>query len=129
MANLTATEVELAWQHVAENAGCAGVDGVTVEHYARHGSGGFEQLAEEAGSDTYRCLPLLKITVEKSGGGRRDLLIPAVRDRILQTAVARRLSKSFEAVASTGRLPASYNGASVAASSRQRRTSVRFSTR
>lgn len=96
MANLTATEVELAWQHVAENAGCAGVDGVTVEHYARHGSGGFEQLAEEAGSDTYRCLPLLKITVEKSGGGRRDLLIPAVRDRILQTAVARRLSKSFE---------------------------------
>ena len=98
MLNLTATELEQAWQHVAENDGCAGADGVTVEHYARHGSGGFEQLAEEVAAGSYRCLPLLKVVVEKKPGvgGKRDLLIPAVRDRIVQTAVARRLSKSFE---------------------------------
>jgi len=97
MLDLTPAELEEAWQRVSENAGCAGADGVTIEHYARHGSGGFEQLADEARSGSYRCLPLLQIVVEKpDGGGRRELLIPAVRDRIVQTAVARRLSKSFE---------------------------------
>ena len=48
--------------------------------------------------DQYRPFPLLKIAVDKKPGaaGTRTLLVPAVADRILQTAVARHLSHSFE---------------------------------
>ncbi len=97
MLDLTPAELAESWQRVSENAGCAGADGVTIEHYARHGSGGFDQLAAEVTTGAYRCLPLLQIVVEKPGdAGKREFLIPTVRDRIVQTAVARRLSKSFE---------------------------------
>jgi CRISPR-associated protein Cas1 len=97
MLDLTPTELADSWQRVSENAGCAGADGVTIEHYARHGSGGFDQLAAEVATGAYRCLPHLQIVVEKPGdAGKREFLIPTVRDRIVQTAVARRLSKSFE---------------------------------
>jgi CRISP-associated protein Cas1 len=97
MLDLTPAELEASWQRVLENAGCAGADGVTVEHYARHGSAGFEQLAEEIAGGAYRCLPLLKIVVQKPGAKEhREFLVPTVRDRVVQTAVARRLSKSFE---------------------------------
>ncbi len=43
-------------------------------------------------------MPLLPIVAEKRPGSpqRRTFLVPAVRDRILQTAAARLLSKSFE---------------------------------
>lgn len=96
MPELTVSELEDAWEHVSENGGCAGVDGVTIERFSHHGAGGFSQLASEISTGAYRCLPLLKILVEKVPGSNRLLLIPAVRDRIVQTAVARRLSKSFE---------------------------------
>lgn len=98
MLDLTPAELEASWERVSENAGCGGVDGVTIEHYGRHGAGGFAQLADEVATGNYRALPLLKIVVQKKPGvgGNRVLLIPTVRDRIVQTAVARRLSKSFE---------------------------------
>jgi CRISP-associated protein Cas1 len=97
-ASVEIEELTEAWERVQENAGCAGADGVTV---AKFGHGVQEQLSRlygDLGSDRYTPMPLLKILVEKQAGSRetRLLLVPAVRDRIAQTAVARRLSRSFE---------------------------------
>jgi CRISPR-associated protein Cas1 len=94
------TEEELteAWLRVQENDGCAGADGVTVRQYAHDAPRRLAALRERAASGTYRPFPLLKIVVEKKPGSAkmRKLLVPTVADRILQTAIARQMSRSFE---------------------------------
>jgi CRISP-associated protein Cas1 len=87
-----------AWERVQENEGCAGVDGVTVRQFADRAHKRLPELRERVNTGSYRPLPLLKILVEKRSGhsGTRTLLVPAVRDRVLQTAVAHYLSHSFE---------------------------------
>jgi retron-type reverse transcriptase len=78
------------------------VDGVTVERFEHQAEAALPELLQQATEGTYRPLPLRLVVVEKPGGApaapgkKRDLLVPPVRDRILQTAVARMLSHSFE---------------------------------
>ena len=56
------------------------------------------RLWEQLATGEYRPLPNLEIEVEKKAGSEetRTLLVPAVRARGLQTAVARRLSRTWE---------------------------------
>ena len=92
------TELEAAWTHVRDNEGCAGVDGQTIDKFALRLAPELARLATALGADRYRPLPLLEILVEKKprSGKVRRLLVPAVRDRVAQTAAAHRLSRSFE---------------------------------
>jgi len=94
----TADDLYSAFERVQENAGCAGADGVTVHQFASHAPAEIRRLLERVASGNYRPFPLLKIVVEKrpGSGKTRTLLVPSVRDRILQTAAARHLSRSFE---------------------------------
>jgi retron-type reverse transcriptase len=87
-----------AWERVQENAGCAGADGVTVQQFAHRAASRIPELLTRVAEERYRPYPLLKIVVEKKAGGgaTRTLLVPSVADRVLQTAVARHLSRSFE---------------------------------
>jgi retron-type reverse transcriptase len=87
-----------AWERVRENEGCAGADGVTVHGFAQRMQRALLELLARVQDGRYRPYPLLKIVVEKRPGSEktRTLLVPAVRDRVLQTAVARLLSRSFE---------------------------------
>ena len=91
-------DLEDAWLRVQENHGCAGSDGVTIEHFSERAEAHLTQLRARVDNGTYRPLPLLKIVVQKKPDSpkMRTLLVPAVGDRVLQTAVARRLSRSFE---------------------------------
>jgi CRISPR-associated protein Cas1 len=110
-------ELTAAWERVLENEGCAGADGITVERFAREAEGRIGKLRDLVAAGEYRPFPLLAIVVEKQAGKKADsksaagskpapqeqheiqsrtLLVPAVRDRILQTAAARLLSRSFE---------------------------------
>jgi retron-type reverse transcriptase len=87
-----------AWERVQQNEGCAGADGVTVRQFAERAHKRLPELRDRVNAGLYRPLPLLKIIIEKHSGhaGTRTLLVPAVRDRVLQTAVAHHLSRSFE---------------------------------
>jgi retron-type reverse transcriptase len=87
-----------AWERVRENEGCAGSDGVTVAHFAQRAHRALPRLYERVNEGAYRPFPLLKIVVEKHPGSAstRTLLVPTVADRVLQTAAARHLSRSFE---------------------------------
>jgi group II intron reverse transcriptase/maturase len=76
-----------AFQQVKKNAGCAGVDGISIEEFEAELEKNCVDLAREVGSKSYLPLPLLKILIDKGGGETRALCIPAVRDRVLQTAV------------------------------------------
>ncbi len=87
-----------AWERVQENSGCAGADGVSVDQFAKKAQHSIPALIERVQGGVYRAFPLLKIVVEKRHGSSkmRKLLVPTVADRILQTATARHLSRSFE---------------------------------
>jgi len=99
---LTPSDLFSAWERVQENAGCAGADGLTVLQFSRTAARRIPALFDRLANSAYRPWPLLKILVEKhpAAPGRqpasRTLLVPTVSDRILQTAVARHLSRSFE---------------------------------
>ena len=96
--DLSVEQLESAWEHVRENAGCAGVDGVGIESFEGQVPSALPELLKQAQSGEYLALPLRKIVIAKNSDSRktRTLLVPVVRDRVLQTAVATRLSRSFE---------------------------------
>jgi len=85
-----------AWDRVEENHGCAGVDGVTVEKYAARLEENIGKLQQGLLSGRYRALPLLRFHIDKPDGGKRPLSVPAVRDRVAQTAAALILEPIFE---------------------------------
>ena len=79
-------DLQAAWDHVRENDGCAGVDGVTVERFARQAPTSLPELLAQAAGDEFVSLPLRQLIVEKAPGGKqRVLMIPVVRERVLQT--------------------------------------------
>ena len=86
-----------AWAKVKANKGCAGSDGQTISAFERNLSRNLSLLKDEVLSGKYIPLPLLRVEIPKKAGGMRALSIPAVRDRILQTAVALVIEPVFEA--------------------------------
>ena len=84
---ITLNALSLSFLAVKENHGCAGADGVTVEHYEGNLDINLKILLRELSEHTYLPLPLLKMLVDKGNGEARALCIPAVRDRIAQAAV------------------------------------------
>lgn len=86
-----------AFHRVKENRGCAGVDGVTIKEFEIHLSRNLGELRNELLKETYVPLPLLKILVDKGNGESRPLLIPCVKDRVVQSSVLEIIEPIFEA--------------------------------
>ena len=90
-----------AWVDVARSGGAPGVDGVTIAHIEEDGVEGvrafLDGLASELEDGTYRPLPVRRVTIPKSGGGERNLGVPAIRDRVAQAAAKLVLEPIFEA--------------------------------
>src|SRR5262245_27187535 len=88
--------LHLAWLHVEEADGCAGVDSVTVASFARDAERQLKQLSEELSRDKYQPLPLIRFYIQKANGGQRPLSVPAVRDRVVQSGVVNIVEPIFE---------------------------------
>jgi len=80
--------IPAAWERVHKKAGMPGVDGQASSTFARTVPAALSRLQHELSNGTYQALPLRLAELEKKDGGRRTLLVPAVRDKIVQTAVA-----------------------------------------
>jgi group II intron reverse transcriptase/maturase len=76
-----------AFPQVKENQGCAGVDGVTIEEFETELPKNLSMLSHDLKHNQYSPLPFLKILVDKGNGEARALCVPAVKDRVAQTAV------------------------------------------
>jgi CRISP-associated protein Cas1 len=87
-----------AWEHVYENGGCAGADAVSLEHFGHNLDSEIEELQRQVERGEYHPLPLFPITVQKKPHSPevRVLMVPTVRDRVLQTTVGRHLGRAFE---------------------------------
>ena len=89
-------ELRRAWLRVCANGGKPGGDGISLATFAARLESELAQLRREVAAGKYRPRPMLGLTIVKSGGGRRELAIPSVRDRVLQTAFAQALSPILE---------------------------------
>jgi RNA-directed DNA polymerase len=81
-----------------DNAGAAGVDGVSFAEIEKQGlEAWLAGLREDLVSKTYRPDPVRRVMIPKPDGGERPLGIPTIRDRVVQTAAKLVLEPIFEA--------------------------------
>lgn len=84
---LSVENFQAAWERVAANKGCAGVDGETIAIFAESTEQKLATLIRQIESGNYIPLPLRQLWVPKKDGTWRGLAVPTVRDRIVQQAL------------------------------------------
>ena len=91
--------LQRAWELVRRNRGAPGIDQETIADVERYGVARLlDELAADLKDGSYRPLPARRVFIDKPGSSeRRPLSIPAVRDRIVQTAVKSVIEPIFEA--------------------------------
>jgi RNA-directed DNA polymerase len=87
----------IGWEQVQANAGGSGVDGITVERFAKDCPRGLLVLNEQLRQGSYRPQPVKRCWIPKLGTKeKRPLGIPTVRDRIVQSALRLVIEPIFE---------------------------------
>lgn len=85
-----------AFQRVKRNKGSAGVDGVeTTEmhsYFARH----YREIVLAIKSGSLEPQPVKRVSIQKDGGGTRELGVPTVRDRVIQQALVQVLTPAID---------------------------------
>ncbi len=88
--------LEIAWQRVAANKGSAGVDGQSVKRFSHRATEYLKELSQALKSGSYRPQPVKRVEIPKGPGKTRPLGIPAVKDRIVQSALKMVIEPIFE---------------------------------
>jgi RNA-directed DNA polymerase len=89
--------LELAWGKVRSNAGACGVDGITVERFAKDSQKRLLAVSEQIQRSAYQPQPVKRVWIPKPGSVElRPLGIPTVRDRVVQTALRMVIEPIFE---------------------------------
>ncbi|MEZ4311271.1 MAG: reverse transcriptase domain-containing protein [Polyangiaceae bacterium] len=87
-----------AWKRVRSNRGAAGVDGQSVAQFERDAQKYLDELHRQLREGSYRPSPVRRRYIPKPGTkAHRPLGIPAVRDRIVQTALRHVIEPLWEA--------------------------------
>jgi len=91
--------LERAWELVRANKGAAGIDQQTIADIERYGvSRLLDELTADLRDGRWRPLPARRVFIAKPGREElRPLSIPAVRDRVVQSAVKLVIEPVFEA--------------------------------
>lgn len=88
--------LQKAWKRVRTRRGAAGIDGISVARFEAQAPKYLGELAEQLKSGNYRPEAVRRVEIPKSGGGYRPLGIPAVKDRVVQTALKSVIEPIFE---------------------------------
>ena len=84
-------------EQVVEKRGAGGVDRQTVEKFSERFQEEVDKLQQELKDESYRPLPVRRVEIPKPGSKEtRPLGIPAVRDRVVQTALLNVIAPIFE---------------------------------
>ncbi|HPV25258.1 MAG TPA: reverse transcriptase domain-containing protein, partial [Casimicrobium sp.] len=89
--------LDAAFDRVAENQGGPGIDGQTLADFGALIDVEISALQHEVLSSTYQPKALLSVNLPRAGKRPRELGIPSVRDRVLQTACAQLPTPTLEA--------------------------------
>ncbi|HER20519.1 MAG TPA: group II intron reverse transcriptase/maturase, partial [Chromatiales bacterium] len=91
------TTLAAAWERVRSNAGSAGADGQSVREFGAQAERHLRRLHEELRAGAYRPRPVKRVWIDKPGSRqKRPLGVPAVRDRVVQTALRLVIEPIFE---------------------------------
>ncbi len=85
-----------ALKRVRSNKGAPGIDGMTVDELPEYLKKEWPRIREELLSRTYLPRPVRTIEIPKQSGGKRQLGIPIVLDRMIQQAILQAIGPIFE---------------------------------
>lgn len=93
---ITDRTLRIAWKQVRSNRGTAGIDKVSVARFESNAEQYLKEIAEELKTGRYKPMAVKRVNIPKGDGKTRPLGIPAVKDRIVQTAVVKVIDPIFE---------------------------------
>lgn len=93
---LTEENLEEAKRKVMSNKGKAGVDRMPTSYLPIYIEEHGEELCEAIRQRRYRPLPVKRVQIPKGDGSKRNLGIPAVKDRWIEQATSQILTPIFE---------------------------------
>jgi len=85
-----------AWQAVKANHGAPGIDGISIEEFAKHIGPHWVTVRTKVLEGRYKPAPVRRVYIPKGNGQERPLGIPSVLDRMLQQAMLQVLQPQFE---------------------------------
>jgi RNA-directed DNA polymerase len=86
-----------SFTQVARKRGAAGVDHVTIDHFAKELAPRLKRLRKALAEGTYHPHDVHRVWIDKPGSkDKRPLGIPTVRDRVVQTALRHVIEPIFE---------------------------------
>ena len=88
--------MEMAWARVKANRGAPGPDGLTVEGFPEWFAPRWQNIRRQLLDGTYRPEPVRRKTILKPDGGTRELGIPNLLDRVIQSAIVLVLTPIFD---------------------------------
>lgn len=88
--------MQRAYRRVLRNKGAPGVDGMEVTDLGDYLKAHWSMHKQELLEGVYQPQPVRKVEIPKPGGGKRQLGIPTVLDRLIQQALHQVLSPEFE---------------------------------
>lgn len=86
----------LGYERVREQKGSAGVDNISVERFGNEKERELRALSKELRENRYQPRAVKRVMIPKLDGGLRALGIPAVRDRVVQSALKMVIEPIFE---------------------------------
>jgi group II intron reverse transcriptase/maturase len=87
-----------AYQQVKSNGGSAGVDGMKVEEMQEWLGNNLNHLQEQLLKGVYQPQLVRGVQIPKANGGKRQLGIPTVTDRLVQQSIHQVLSVRYEKI-------------------------------
>ena len=94
---LQSANIMAAWKRVRANKGAAGIDGMSIDDFpAWAKEGNWRRIMIELRSGQYQPSPVRRVEIDKPDGGKRQLGIPTVIDRVIQQAIAQVLTPIFD---------------------------------
>ena len=87
-----------AYQRVLTNGGSAGVDAMNVKELQGWLGEHLRELQDQLLKGNYQPQPIRGVQIPKPKGGKRQLGIPTVKDRLIQQAVHQALSVRYERI-------------------------------
>ena len=94
---LSSENLQAAWKRVRANRGAAGVDGMTIDEFpAWVKQGNWIKVTTALESGQYQPSPVRRVEIDKPDGGKRQLGIPTITDRVIQQAIAQILTPIFD---------------------------------
>ncbi len=88
--------MQQAWMRVKANKGAAGVDGTSIADFPEFAHANWPRIRQSLIAGIYQPLPVKRVEIPKSTGGKRPLGIPTVLDRLIQQAIYQVLMPIFD---------------------------------